>query len=88
MPKVVTANMLASGTVVYLARGGAWVPRLADAVVADTADELAVLERVALAAVESCTVTAVYAFDVRVAGDRPEPLSVRERLRADLAVAA
>ena len=82
MPRVVTANELRSGAVVYLARNGQWVEDLGSAVVAAGAEDLKQLETVALAAVEKTAVTAVYAMDVHLADGRPEPISVREKIRA------
>ncbi len=82
MPSVVTANNLRSGAVVYLAAGGRWVSKLHEATVAEDAEALKALEALALAAVAQSEVTAVYAFDVRLADGRPEPISVRERIRA------
>ena len=82
MPSVVTANELRSGAVVYLARDGRWVEALIEASVATDANGLKELEAQALAAVERTEVTAVYAMDVRLADGRPEPISVREKIRA------
>jgi Protein of unknown function (DUF2849) len=82
MPSVVTANNLRSGAVVYLGAAGQWVEQLADASVAADAVALKALEAQALRAVEQSEVTAVYAMDVRLTNDRPEPTSVRERIRA------
>lgn len=50
--------------------------------VATDAPALAKLEGLALAAVENGEVTAVYAFDVRLVDGVPEPISVRETIRA------
>lgn len=82
MPSVVTANDLRSGAVVYLAPDGRWVEKLNDAAVANDAAALKRFETLAEAAVVGTAVTAVYAFDVRLAEGRPEPISVRERIRA------
>ena len=82
MSRVVTANHLRSGAVVYLAGDGRWVPALQDAVVAADAVQLGTLEQQALAAVARSEVTAVYAFDVLLVDGRPSPISVRERIRA------
>jgi sulfite reductase (NADPH) hemoprotein beta-component len=82
MPSIVTANNLRSGAVVYLGAGGLWAESLGDAAVAGDAAALKSLEDQALRAVEQTEVTAVYAMDVRVVGGRPEPVSVRERIRA------
>jgi Protein of unknown function (DUF2849) len=82
MPTVVTANHLRTGAVVYLADGGRWVSALAEATVAIDERALAPLEAIARAAVEANAITAVYAFDVRIADGRPQPISVRETIRA------
>lgn len=82
MPSVVTANVLRTGAIVYLKGDGTWVEALADATPAENAEARAALENLALAAVERNEVTAVYAFDVAIVDGRPDPLSVRERIRA------
>ena len=82
MPNVVTANNLRSGAVVYLGSAGRWVDHLIEAAIASDAPALKALETEALHAVESTEVTAVYAMDVAVIAGRPEPTSVRERIRA------
>jgi sulfite reductase (NADPH) hemoprotein beta-component len=82
MPSVVTANNLRTGLVVYLGPGARWVRDLRDASIAVDASDLATLEAQALAAVASTEVTAVYAMDIRIVDGKPEPVSVRERIRA------
>ncbi len=82
MSRVVTANELRSGAVVYLAQGGRWVAGIQDAAVAPDAESMKLLEALALAAVETTEVTAVYAMDVGLADGRPVPISVREKIRA------
>lgn len=82
MPSVVTANELRSGLVVYLGPQGRWVRDLADASIAVSAIDLERFEAEALAAVAATEVTAVYAMPVRVSDGRAEPVSVRERIRA------
>jgi hypothetical protein len=82
MPSVVTANNLRSGSVVYLAGDGRWVEALDEATIAADETALKALEALALAAVEASEVTAVYAFPVRLAAGRPQPVSVRETIRA------
>ncbi len=81
-PRVVTANLLRTGDVVYLADGGRWVRQLADAAVAATPDDLGRLEQWALASVTRSEVVSVYAFDVALVDGHPSPVSVRERIRA------
>jgi hypothetical protein len=82
LPSVVTANLLHTGEVVYLAEGERWVLELDDAEVAADKAGLARLEDAAQRAVAAQQVTAVYAMDVTLAGGRPAPLSVREKIRA------
>ncbi len=88
MPSIVTANDLRTGAVVYLKDDGRWAARFDEAAVAATDDALQRLEALARAAVERAEVTSVYACDVRVViAGRPEPVSVRERIRARHAAA-
>lgn len=86
MASIVTANDLRSGTVVYLGHDGAWVEAINAAKVVEDAASLRILEAAAVVAVARCEVTAVYAFKVRVKAGQPEPVSVRERIRAAHAV--
>ena len=88
MPAVVTANDLMSGRVVYLDALGGRSSTLANAAVAADADAREHLVALAGTAAARCIVTGVYAFNVRLVDGRPEPLSVRERIRAAHAVAA
>jgi len=82
-PKVVTANALRSGRVVYLALDGRWVGTLDEAAVAHDAIALRRLEEEAVRAAELQQITAHYAFDVAFTEGRPQPISVRERIRAE-----
>ena len=82
MPSVVTANVLRSGSVVYLAPGGRWVTTLCDASIAIDAAALKALEQIASDALARNDVTAVYAMDIRIVDGRPQPVSVREVIRA------
>ena len=82
MPRVVTANELRSGAVVYLTLDGQWVAGLDAASVAADVESLKRLEALAQAAVEKTEVTAVYAMDVGLSDGRPVPVSVREKIRA------
>lgn len=86
MPSVITANDLHSGAVVYLDDTGTWVRELSKAAAIASDVEHRRLEAQAQAAVEGNAVTAVYAFDVRVADGAIEPISVRERIRAANAI--
>jgi hypothetical protein len=82
MPSVITANDLRSGLVVYLGPQARWVRDLTDAAVAADPSDLETLEAQALDAVVRTEVTAVYAMNVRVTDQGPQPVSVREWIRA------
>lgn len=84
MPNIITANLLRSGDVVYLAGTGGWVRQIAEAKVAHDKEELAALEKQAQRDVEEHRVISVYAMDVDLVDGQPEPRSVRERIRATL----
>lgn len=88
MPAVITANDLDTGRVVYMDARGGWSSTLASAAIAADAGTREELVALAAGSAARCIVTAVYAFDVRLVEGRPEPVSVRERLRAAHAVAA
>ena len=82
MPKVMTANLLRSGDVVYLAGDGQWVVDLAEAAIASGASEAAQLESAAEAAIARQEIVSAYLFDVALEGDRPVAKSVHEKIRA------
>lgn len=80
--RIVTANTLHTGTVVYLDARGRWVEAIEGAVVVADDALLRSLQAAAQQSVARCEVTSVYALDVRVVDDHPVPLSVRELIRA------
>jgi hypothetical protein len=82
MPKVMTANLLHSGDVVYLANGARWVRDIGEANVASDAAGMARLEAEAAEAVKRQEVISTYLFDVITEGGRPAPKSMREKIRA------
>ena len=81
-PQVLTANRLRAGDVVYLGENAAWVTDLAEAIVAADAAHLERLETIAARAIAAQDVVAVYAIDVDTTAGAPQPLSVKERIRA------
>lgn len=81
-PRVMTANLLRSGDVVYLAEDGRWVRELAAASIAFDAPGREALQRHADAAVAANEVVAAYLMDVRLDAGQPLPASVRETIRA------
>ena len=81
---IITANVLRSGEVVYLADGATWTRDIARAAVAADKPALAAFEATANSAVVNREVTAVYAMDVVLRDGAPHPISVRESIRAAL----
>lgn len=82
MPSVMTANRLATGEVVYLTNDGRWVTCLDDARAAEKDGERSELEAVASRDAASNIVVGPYLFDVRIEAGAPQPLSMREAIRA------
>ncbi|MDX2259825.1 MAG: DUF2849 domain-containing protein [Hyphomicrobiaceae bacterium] len=83
-PSLFTANRLADGVVVYLAKGHAWVEDIAGALVATTPEALGALEAEAKRAVAARRVVAAYAVEVTLDAESgtPQVRSMRERIRA------
>jgi hypothetical protein len=79
-PKVVTANRLIEGDVVYLAADDAWVTALKDAEIYE--DEAIAEARLIDASAQTGTVVGVYLADVKRGPDGPEPAHFREAFRA------
>ncbi len=82
MPSVITANRLTDGIVVYLASDGEWTEQIAEARLADTDEEIKVLEAEAEKAVQERLVISVYPMPIALNDGAVDPLSVRERIRA------
>ena len=81
MPKVLTANRLMAGEVVYWNNARGWVSGLDEADI--LADDLA--EGALAGAAEWVTrreIVAPYLFDVRMEGGKPVPVKVREVIRS------
>ncbi|MGX9356433.1 DUF2849 domain-containing protein [Roseobacteraceae bacterium S113] len=79
-PKVVTANDLVLGDVVYLAENDTWVRALSDAEV--LTDEAEAQLRLVEASRQTHEVVGVYLADVAVEEGRPTPTHFREAFRA------
>jgi hypothetical protein len=79
--KVITANKLSLGEVVYWTKSRGWQPSLQQAQVLEDADAEGALE-LAAESVKRCEVVAPYAFPVRVEQGRIIALSAREQIRA------
>ena len=82
MPKVVTANRLDDGVVVFLARDRTWSEDLSEAWVVDGEDTLHRLETLADQSTAENLVVSVYAMDVALVDGALSPTSVREEIRA------
>lgn len=80
--QVATANALTSGSVVFRTARGTWSVDIADALVAETAEQGEALLADALADVARDLVVEVYLVDVEREGEGLRPLLLRERIRA------
>jgi ABC-type nitrate/sulfonate/bicarbonate transport system substrate-binding protein len=80
MAKIITANHLIGGDVVFLAENG-WTPNVDRAVVANDAAALAALEARAAEAETLNIVVGPYPVEVRREGARIVPLHYREVMR-------
>ncbi len=80
-PAVVTANDLIEGYSVFLGACG-WVRDIAEARVALTTDEAAVLEQAGIEGEDGNIVVGPYLIEVSTATGRPAPVLRREQIRA------
>lgn len=78
-PKVLTANRLLEGDVVYYSASGDWVTSHDDALFLD--DETRANEVLALANTLSETLVGAYLADARLEGGKPIPTHFREEFR-------
>jgi len=81
-PKIVTANRLSDGAVVYLDAAGDWVKAFADAGIATDDETADALLAVASTAEQGLRVVGPYLIDVAVQNGRPRPLGTRETIRS------
>jgi len=81
-PQVITANHLASGDVVYLARDAAWTRDISEAAIAPDLAASAVLLNQAEQAAARNEIVGPYAIPVDPAHAPPRPVQFRERIRA------
>ncbi|GAA0779348.1 DUF2849 domain-containing protein [Roseibium denhamense] len=80
--KVITANRLLNGDVVWLGAGKTWVERITLAEVFDGTDAVADALAVGAAAEKNQEVVGVYEMDVAVEDGVIVPVRLRERIRA------
>ncbi|MHA1165161.1 MAG: DUF2849 domain-containing protein [Alphaproteobacteria bacterium] len=81
-PRVLTANFLQDGIVVFLGPGGAWAPSLERALLAHSDDDVARLEALGGRAAEANLIIDPYLIEVEYAGSALSPVAFRERMRA------
>lgn len=79
-PKVVTANALLDGDVVYLTADDRWSPTLSDAEI--LTDEADAQIRLIDASARRAEVVGVYLADVKLDGTTPKPAHFREAFRS------
>ncbi|WP_417708735.1 DUF2849 domain-containing protein [Roseibium aggregatum] len=80
--KVITANRLLNGDVVWLAENGAWVERITLAKVYDGKEAVAAALAEGLEAEKNQKVVGVYEMDVTVEEGVIVPVRLREKIRA------
>ena len=79
-PKVVTANALLDGDVVYLTADDRWTPHLREAELIE--DEASADLRLLAASARQAEVVGPYLADAKPGPDGPEPVHFREAFRA------
>ena len=80
--KIVTANTLAIGEVVYLDAKGGWSPWIDDARVGKTDAEADEMIALAKKAADAAVVVEPYSIDVTLDAGRVKPVRWREQIRA------
>ena len=83
MTKVVSANRLADGIVVYVGATGAWVETIAAAAPLDTAEAVEAALVVGRADEAVNLIVDPFVVDVVRAGDELRALTLRDRIRAE-----
>lgn len=78
-PKVVTANALIEGDVVYLTRDDRWTRHMSEAEL--ITDEAESQLRLLMAQAQTETVVGVYLAEVKAGANGPEPVHFREAFR-------
>ncbi len=81
MLKVVTANRLTDGVVVFFDHNSGWSEHLADARVAEGENDTADLEQQVAATPDAEVVVSVYTMDVSLVDGELAPTSMREKIR-------
>lgn len=79
--KVLTANRLADGEVVFFAAGHSWSMEISHALVADAEPSLGLLNEQLQLSETGTEVTDAYLFDVETIAGEIRPVHIRERIR-------
>jgi hypothetical protein len=79
---MLTANRLSDGAVVYWTADGGWSDRLEAGRVLVSSDETSAAEAEGARAQADLLVVGAYVMDVRATGRAPEPVKMREIIRA------
>ncbi len=82
LPSVLTANRLSDGAAVFIDFEGAWSESIAEALVANSPDEVRALEDRGAHDAARNLVVEPYLIDVEEVAGRIEPVRYRERVRA------
>ncbi len=80
-PRILTANLLSDGMVVFLAPDGTWRSSIGSALIARSDDDIAALEAGGALAVQANLIVEPYLIAVEESDGRPVPVAFRERIR-------
>lgn len=80
--RMIIANRLNDGLVVFLRKGGGWTVDIAEGAVMDDADEANRMLDVARADEAQCKVVDPNLIDVTLQDGAPRPVAIREAIRA------
>jgi len=81
-PRVLTANLLSDGIVVFLGKGGTWSSSLEGAQMAHSDDDVVQLEAQGGQASQANLIIDPYFIEVEETGGALSPVEMRERMRA------
>ena len=83
MVKIVSANRLSDGIVVYVGRGGAWVDRIGAAAWLETAEDVEAALVAARADEASNLIVDAFVVEALADGEALRATTLRDRIRAD-----
>lgn len=82
VPKMLTANRLSDGAVIYLTAAGTWTEALPEGAVLDTTEAEAMAEAAGQKAQTDLHLVGAYLMDVKLQRGVPAPVKMRESIRA------